>query len=57
MADVTRFNKYEVRGEIYRLKYVEIIMTIRGEIYRLKYVEKGMELGVWSEYKVCFGTS
>ena len=38
MADITLFNKLEVRGEIYRHKYVKVCM---------KY-------GVWSEYKVCF---
>ena len=38
---LTCFNKLEVRGEIYRYKYVEVCM---------KY-------GVWSEYKVCFRAS
>ena len=41
MADIARFNKFEVRGKIYRLKYVKVCM---------KY-------GVLSEYKVCFRAS
>ena len=39
MADITRFNKLEVRGKIYRHKYVKVCM---------KY-------GVGSEYKVYVG--
>ena len=38
MMDIACFNKLEVRGEIYRYRYVKVCM---------KY-------GVWSEYKVCF---
>ena len=41
MAEISRFNKLEVRGNIYRYKYVEVCM---------KY-------GVWNEYKVCFKAS
>ena len=36
VADITRFNKLEVNGKIFRLKYGGI----------------NMKFGVWSEYKV-----
>ena len=41
MADVTCFDKQEVNGEIYRLKYVKV----------------SVKFGVGSEYKGCFRAS
>ena len=41
MADITCFDKLDVRGKIYRYKYVKVCM---------KY-------SVWSKYKVCFRAS